>query len=251
MGTSTSSRGPGGNSPLVPPWADTDDQGPGPVPIPQRFKEFRRSLGKFVSGGDQADLRGALGKYATTATGGSAVGPRRFGSMVRAGGALFDTLAAFRDGRAIDRLNLADLNGQDTDLAIDVIVQALVPEDGDTDRIRVAMNEALSDCLDGYVEFDFAHITDEMLVHVMLAYVSRCVFGQVVLDSKDAFAKAEGSGQAEAAERDLLALVEAATDKHMRPLLSGNVRTFNRTQIEQAQLRAIREVWTEWEAYLQ
>ncbi len=250
MGTSTSSRGPGSNSPLVPPWADTDEQGPGPAPAPQRFKDFRRSLGKFVSRGDHADLRAALGKYAKTATGGSAVGPRRFGSMSRAGGALFNTLAAFQAGRSTDGLDLAALNGQDTDLAIDVIVQALVPADGDADRIRVAMNEALSECLQGYDEFDFAHITDEMLVQVMLAYVRQCIFGQIVLDSRAAFAKSEESGRVEEAERDLLALIDAVTDKHMRPLLSGNLRTFNGLEVEKAQLQAIREVWTEWEAYV-
>lgn len=250
MGTSTSSRGPGSNSPLVPPWADTDGQGPGPAPAPQRFKDFRRSLGKFVSGGDHADLRSALGKYSKTATGGSVVGPRRFGSMARAGGALFDVLATFQAGRSTDGLDLAALNGQDTDLAIDVIVQALVPADGDADRVRVAMNEALSECLEGYDEFDFAHITDEMLVQVMLAYVRQCVFGQIVLDSRDAFSKSEESGRVEEAERDLLALVDAATDKHMRPLLSGNLRTFNGLEVEKAQLQAIREVWIEWEAYV-
>lgn len=251
MGTSTSSRGPGSSSPLVPPWADTDGQGPGPTPPPQRFKEFRKSLGRFVSSGDHADLHAALGKYAKTATGGSTVGPRRFGAMVRAGGALFETLEALREGRGTESLDISVLNGQDTDVAINLIVQALVPEDGDADRIWVSINEALSECLNGYEEFDFAHITDEMLVQVMLTYVGRCVFGQIVLDSKDAFTKAETADRVEMAEKDLLMLVEAATDKHMRPLLSGNVRAFNRAQVEAAQLRAIQEVWTEWEAYEQ
>ena len=250
MGTSTSSRGPGSNSPLVPPWADTDGEGPGPVPAPQRFKDFRRSLGKFVVGGDQSDLRAAVGRYAKTSTGGSAVGPRRFGSMAHAGGALFDVLTALQAGRSADGLDLEALNGQDTDLAIDAIVQALVPVDGDADRVRVAMNEALSECLEGYDEFDFSHITDEMLVQVMLAYVRQCVFGQIVLDSRDAFGKAEESGRVEEAERDLLALVDAATDKHMRPLLSGNVRTLSGLAIEKVQLQAIREVWSEWEEYV-
>lgn len=112
------------------------------------------------------------------------------------------------------------------------------------------MNEALSECLQGYDEFDFAHITDEMLVQVMLAYVRQCIFGQIVLDSRDAFAKSEESGRVEEAERDLLALIDAVTDKHMRPLLSGNLRTFNGLEVEKAQLQAIREVWTEWEAYV-
>lgn len=249
MGTSTSSRGPGSNSPLVPPWADMDGQGPGPTPAPQRFRGFRRYLGKFVSGGDKADLRAALGSYARTATGGRAVGPRRFGSMARAGGALFDTMSAFRDGRDAAGLDLAALNGQDTDIVIDAIVRALVPADGDADRVRVAMNEALSECLKGLDEFDFGHITDDMIVDMMLTYVAHCVFEQIMLDSRDAFARAADAGLVEQAEKDLRALVGAATDKHMAPLLSGNVRTLNGPQVEAAQLRAIHEVWVEWEAY--
>lgn len=250
MGTSTSSRGPGSNTPLVPPWADVDGQGPGPTPDPQRFKEFRKSLGRFVSNGDHADLRSAVGRYAKTATGGSSVGPRRFGSMAHAGGALFDALSAFRDGRSSAGLDISELNGADTDLAIEAIVQVLVPPNGDADRVRAAMNEALSECLQGYDEFDFAHITDEMLIEVMLAYVRQCVFEQIVLDSRDALGKAEVSGRVEDAERDLLALVAAATDAHMRPLLSGDLRTFDGAQIERVQLQAIREIWVEWEEYV-
>jgi len=250
MGTSTSSRGPGSNTPLVPPWADTDGQGPGPTPPPQRFKEFRKSLGKFVSNGDRAELQNAVGRYAKSATGGSTVGPRRFGAMAHAGGALFDVLANLRDGISPVGLNLARLDGIDTDLAIEAIVQALVPSNGDADRIRAAMNEALSECLQGYDDFDFSRITDEMLIEVMLVYVRQCVFQQIVLDSRDALGKAEESGRIEEAERELLALVGAATETHMRPLLSGDMRVIDSTQIEQAQLQAIRDIWIEWEEYV-
>lgn len=249
MGTSTSSRGPGSKSPLVPAWADTDGQGPGPDPAPQRFRGFRTSLGKFVAGGSQDDLRSALGRYAKTATGGRAVGPRRFGSMARAGGALFDTMAAFRNGQNAAGLDLATLNGQDTDVVIEAIVRALVTADGDAERVRVAMNEALSECLKGLVDFDFAHITDEMIADMMLTYVAHCIFEQIMLDSRDAFAKAAASGRLEQAEKDLRALVRAATGKHMGPMLSGNVPTLTGLQVEGVQLRAIQEIWAEWETY--
>lgn len=169
--------------------------------------------------------------------------------MAHAGGVLFETMSAFRDGHSAAGLDLAALNGQDTDLVIEAIVQALVPADGDADRVRVAMNEALSECLQGYDEFDFAHISDEMIVDMMLAYVGHCIFEQIVLDSRDAFAKAKTSDRVEQAEKELRQLIGAATDKHMGPLLSGNVRTLSGSQVEAAQLQAIREVWAEWEAY--
>lgn len=249
MGTSTSSKGPGGNSPYVPDWVDTDGKPEIPAAPPQRFKEFRKDLGRFVSSGDSGYLRSAVRSYSSGATGGSGIGSARFGSMAGAGGALFGAMAALREGQSAAGLNFAALNGQDTDIAIDMIVQALATKDGDSDRVRVAMNEALSECLEGYDEFDFASITDEMLVQMMLVYVTKCVFGQVVLDSNDAFAKAETPGQVEQAEKELYSLVESVTDKHMRPLLAGNLKTFSSERIEQVQLSAIREVWSEWESY--
>lgn len=254
MGTSTSSKGPGKNSPLVPPWADPDDHGPGPTPDPNRFQSFRINLGKFISSGESISLRRALGHYARTATGGHSVAPRRFGALARAGGDLFETLVALRDGQSATTesgFDLSLLNGQDTDIAIDTIVQVLGPENGDADRVRVAMTEALSECLDGIDKFDFSSITDEILINVLLAYVRRYVFQQIVLDSRAAFAKTGAFSRIQQAEDDLLELVGAATDKHMRPLLGENVRMLRGSQIVEAQLRAIREVWMEWEVYEQ
>ncbi|MFH6566776.1 hypothetical protein [Pseudomonas kulmbachensis] len=171
--------------------------------------------------------------------------------MAGAGGALFGAMASFREGLSIPGLDLASLNGQDTDLVISAIVEALATEDGDSDRVRIAMNEALSECLQGYDEFDFSSITDEMLVQMMLVYVTNCVFSQVVLDSNDAFAKAKSAAQVEQAERDLHSLVESVTDEHMRPLLSGNLKSFTSARVEQVQLLVIKEVWSEWEGYEQ
>ncbi|MEB0150785.1 hypothetical protein QN398_25150, partial [Pseudomonas sp. CCC2.2] len=70
-----------------------------------------------------------------------------------------------------------------------------------------------------------------------------------VLDSNDAFAKAESPGQVEQAEKELYSLVESVTDKHMRPLLGGSLKALSSKQIEKIQMAAIREVWSEWEAY--
>lgn len=249
MGTSTSSRGPNNNSPLVPPWADVDGAGPGPEPQPNRFRGFRTSLGRFVSSGDRAYLHKALRGYARSATGGSAVGPRRFGAMAQAGGGLFGVLNQLRNDPANAHVNLLALVGHTTQEAISAIVDALVPENGDADRIRAALNEALATCLDGEAVFDFNNITDEVLMDVMVAYAAQCVFEQVVMDSDRAFAKAETPRQAEDAERDLFELVRVVTEKYMRPLLERQLQAMTNDQMEAAQLAAIREVWREWEDY--
>ena len=249
MGTSTSSRGPKNTNPLVPPWADVDGQGPGPLPEPNRFRGFRTSLGRFVSGGDPGDLHKALGKYARTATGGSGVGPRRFGAMVRAAGDLYEVLDGLRKNSPDLPVNLRALAGLSTRDAINAIVDALVPENGDSDRIRASLNEALASCLDGEEVFDFNNITDEVLTDVMVAYAAQCVFEQVVLDSDRAFNKATTPQQAENAENALWELVQAVTEKHMRPLLENHVGGMNSAQMQTVQTEAIREVWREWEDY--
>lgn len=249
MGTSTSSRGPNNTSPLVPPWADVDGAGPGPEPQANRFRGFRTSLGRYVSSGDRSYLQKALRGYARSATGGSAVGPRRFGAMAQAGGGLYGVLNQLRTDPQNAPANLRALAGRSTREAINAIVDALVPQNGDADRIRAALNEALATCLDGEAVFDFNNITDEMLMELMVAYAAQCVFEQVVLDSDRAFAKAQTPKQAENAERGLLELVKAVTEKHMRPMLEGQLQAMTNDQMQAVQIAAVREVWREWEGY--
>lgn len=249
MGTSSSNPGSGPKSPLVPPWADKDGQGPGPDPEPHRFQAFRTSLGKFVAGGgtDGAYLNAAIGRYARTATGGRNVGPRRFGSMIQTGERLYDAMQALQQGRDPEGLSIAVLKGRDTDFVIDMLVQKLVPEDGDADRVRVCLNEALSQCLEGQAKFDPAKITDEVIVDLLLAYVRNCVFEQIVLESGDAFAKGDLKAVLRA-EKALRSLVHAAVDKHMRDLLAKPGKKVRGRDVSAAQRDALREIWTEWEA---
>lgn len=255
MGTSSSSRGPGSNSPLVPPWADTEPNAPLPQPERQRFREFRTQLGQFVSSGgsDDAKLRSALNNYAQRATGGRAIGPRRFGAMANTGGALFGVMAALRDGQNpnLPGLDLDTLNGQPTQVVIGMLVQALVPVNGDAERIRVALNDALSEALVGLEEFDFNHITDNIIADMMISYETECIFQQVIMDSRDAFAKATDAGKVDRAEKAMRSLIRAAVDKHLAPLLGGNVRTLNSRMVRDIQLHAIRDIWAEWEEYEQ
>ena len=145
MGTSGSSKGPGTSSPLVPAWAAIDGKGPVPPPDGPRFTAFRSNLGRFVSGGDGADLRGALRHYASTATGGKSIGPRRFGAMAQAGGALFAALSSMASGATdvtVGGVDLSALNAADTDVAIQEIARALTPANGDAEKIRAASSRA-------------------------------------------------------------------------------------------------------------
>ncbi len=249
MGTSTSSRGANDRSPLVPPWADVDGAGPGPEPDEQRFRSFRTHLGKFVGSGDGDQLRKALRSYASSSTGGSTVGPRRFGAVAQSGAAMFGALNDLRTGSPDAPANLRALAGRPTREVIDALVDAFVPENGDADRIRAALNDALSECLEGVDEFDFGSITDEVLVNLMVTYVSLSVFQAIVLDSDRAFGKGATPAAVENAEKQLMELVKVVSEKHMAPLLAGDVGGISPAQMQAAQIAAIREVWKEWESY--
>lgn len=105
MGTSTSSRGPGGGVPLVPAWVppppgEPPSQSPPEMAPPRRFQPARTRLGGYGRSGSENDLRRGLGHYSRTGLGGSASGARRMaGTAVTAGG-LYGVLDALRTGTA-------------------------------------------------------------------------------------------------------------------------------------------------------
>jgi len=251
MGTSQSSPGPSGGSPLVPPWADDQPQQPLPLPQPGRFKPFRQALGSFIKSGDRKKLRSALGHYARKASGGGGAASRRMGSVTRAGASLYTALIS---GGAFGlpgetAVGLNDLAGQPCDVAIDTITRALSSDDGDADKIRAAMNHALVEALDGVETFDPSYITDEVIVDTMIGYLAESVFFQIVMDAGRAWTKAETPTQAMAAENALREVVKVVVDKHMASKFSGNVRSFSRREIAQLERQVISEVWNEWEDY--
>ena len=172
--------------------------------------------------------------------------------MAKSGGALFDVLSALRDGgdaKQASGVDLSGLQGQDTDHVIEAIANALTPPGGDADRVRVAISEALSECLEDVEEFDFTSMDADTLVNVMLAYTSNCIFEQIVLDSRDAFKRAKETGRVEQAEEALLELVKAMTALHMGPLLAPIGKPMSGREVAAAQLRATAAIWNEWEGY--
>lgn len=252
MGTSTSSKGPKNNSPLVPPWADaTPDQPVPPPPEGPRFKPFRANMGKFVSSGEGHYLLRSLGEYARTATGGAAIGTRRYGAMSKAGSSLFGVINELRQGgtgEANSGINFSFLVGKNVDFAIQEIVTLLTPSNGDAEKIRAAMNVALSEALQGVEEFNPLGISDDTLTDMMVFYIRECVFEQVVMDSNEAFQKGDLQ-KCQEAEGALHDLVDSVVDQHMRPLFGSGVTNLTQNQVQEIQHKAIKEVWLEWEGY--
>lgn len=252
MGTSQSSSGPGRSSPLVPPWADDEPQKPLPTPPSARVKSFRESLGRFLKTNNQSDLRSALGHYASKSTGGGDLASRRLGSVTNAGSKLYGLLSSLAESKVpLDvSIDLDNLKGQSCDIAIDIITRSLATNDGDTDKIRVAMNHALVEALDGIIFFDPTNITDDIIISIMINYLSEAIFLQIVNDAgKRPWTKPETTTQIAIAENTLRELIKVIVDKNMAPRLKKNTQTFTKQEMKILQREVIKIVWREWEGY--
>jgi O-succinylbenzoate synthase len=134
-------------------------------------------------------------------------------------------------------------------MAVAAISQALTPDGGDADKIRVAMNHALVEALDGVEVFNPESITDDVIVDTMICYLAESIFLQIVMDSNKAWNKAEFTTQAVTAENDLRELIKVVVDQHMAPKLAGQVRSLSSSDFVQVEKQVIAEVWTEWEKF--
>jgi hypothetical protein len=252
VGTSSSSTGPGGRSPLVPSWADADPGVPLPPPDGQRFRAFRTEFGRYVHGDGGGSLRSALGHYARTATGGGAVGPRRFGSAYQAGGSLFGLLgdlAAGGNGAAFAGVDLSGLAGRPLAYAAQEIARALAPENGDADRVRVAIQEAVAEVLPDMEIFDPAALTLDDVIAVMVEFLTRILFQQVVEDAGSAWNKAPSDERTAQAEGELFDLIKIALDRHLGPRLAAGGGRLPKAEVERLQRAAIDDVWRDWENF--
>ena len=122
--------------------------------------------------------------------------------------------------------------------------------DGDSERIRATLNNSLAECLSGVDDFDFNKISDDMIINLMLSYTENYLFQQIILDSRAAFDKADKPENIESLEQDLSQLIKASVDKHMSNHLKDNKDSLTKKDVEAIQEKALREIWGEWEDYL-
>jgi len=222
MGTSASSKGPGGGVPMVPPWvpdpvppnqpppeenaagpADGEGQNgqqnpaqnqPGPaVPHPSpiapaaRFGGARRSLGSFASGGDSGDLRRGLRHYVRSGYGGGGTAVRRFGGTATTAGALDGALSSVSGGRAPSagsRLDPVLLAGRSAREIMDAVVEAVRPADGtqDAEAARAAIKDALSELLTMFPDADLLNLSEDQRGFAIEHFVAIDVFRRFHLD---------------------------------------------------------------------
>jgi hypothetical protein len=246
MGTSQSSIGPNGRSPLLPSWVD-DSQTPPQTPDPQRLKGLRQAIGRAVRNGDREDMRKALGHYSRKASGGKHTSVQRLGKITQAGAALFEIFSDSLQQQY--SVNLNSLNGQSCDEVINQITELLVGHHGDSDKIRSAMNIALSEALEGMTTFDENSITTEVIGKMMICYLTESIFLQIVHDAGKAWNKGGDLVQISNVENDLRQLVHEVVDITLAPKFTDDVCQLTTEQMQEIQNQVILEIWEEWENY--
>lgn len=245
MGTSQSKPSARGGSPLVPSWANQDPPPAAPGAVnppadgaipnpadgaaasdvfePRRLAGMRRSLKKFMSSGDRADARRALGHFSRGSAGGGAPGAQRLARAARVGGG---AIAAFSQavsgqGPAPNGFDLSTLAGMPVAQAVDAIVDAFCPPGiVDEDNIRAAVGEALTEALEGADLFDPTAINNYTVVVATRAFVAELVFTAVIAEQGQS-AENVSPQQAIARENDLRSMVREVTDVIATPIIQS------------------------------
>lgn len=212
MGTSQSSKGPGGGVPLVPPWVpppppkDSDESSPpdttgeadpafppatssasAPTAAAGRFGAARLSLGGFAKSGSGAAMRRGVSDYVRKGYGGHASASRRFEGTARTAGSLYGALSGLATGSSGEftgTLDRAFLQGRSARDVIDAVIDAVRPVDGtqDAEASRAAINDALSDLLERFPQADLLALTEEQRDLVIETYTAEDVFRRLQLD---------------------------------------------------------------------
>lgn len=270
-----SSKGPNGNNPLVPAWAEegdtvtisdgdtsSNDMGisnsevqdeipkpEGASPSSSRFTEARKAFGEYAKSGNRDDLKRSLGQYARKSTGKGGGAAKRLASGITAGTGLFGLLSGNTVSTVAGQLALSDLGGLSTDQAIDRIVTHLSPESADADLVRTAMNFALSEALQKYDQINDVDFTPDLMAEVFICYLTDLVFQQVLFDMGKAWFHAETAIRQIHMENELRELIKVIVDSKLDKISNGNFSSISQHQITQVQIAAISETITEWEQF--
>jgi hypothetical protein len=202
-----------------------------------------------LKGGDGADLKKSLGHYARTSTGGSSVGPRRYGAVYSSGGDLYEVLSSLGGdgGEAAARgLSKESLSGQPLDVVCQRLADTLAPDNADKDRIRSAIDEAMVEVL-GEGDFDPDRLDEETVHRIISEYLSQSIFQDIVEEVGGSWANAPDEKRTPEAEAQLLELIRVVVDQKLGARMSGSAG-INKAAAARFMREAVTEVWREWEA---
>lgn len=251
MGTSQSGTGPGGRSPLVPSWAaDVNSPPVAPAPDTSRFKAFRQAIGAFVKESNSNKLNIALGHYARTSSHGSDTAVQRLSSTVAAGARLVGLVSGHpQTSTNGTTLQINDFAGRPCEEVIAEIADFLTPLNGDGEKIRSSLNEALSEALEGQDVFDPTSISDDLVLDILICYLTESIFLQIVSDAGKSWMRAESAVRESEAENELRELIKVVVDQNISLTVAGELRSMTNQQVENIEKSSLKGVWTEWETY--
>lgn len=281
MGTSTSTKGANGNSPLVPSWAENGDnwistpdnnsdiedgevsnnnqvQGDAPIALPiqpsdQRFFPAKKALTDLAKGVSGASLNKVLGGY-SRAIGGGTGGLRRLASTITASGNLISLLSgnSIWSEQTGERLSLSDLQGLTGYQAIDKISDFLSPNNPDKDSVRISIFIALDEVLasKNVTNLEQITFTKDILENITAKILTESIYQQILMDMGESWLYVDSNQKAMRMENDLYDLVKVKTEKITNILFEHqNLESIN--EIRKLQGSIIKEVIDSWDEYFE
>lgn len=260
MGTSASSKGPGPNVPIVPPWVD--DPAPPPPAAPntppalapaRRFRPARTALGKWGRDGGEGNLQRGLGHYSRTGMGGSGNATARMAGSASSAGAIYEALTALAADQPLPPqygVPQARLGGLTQAEIIDVLVDALCPVDGtqDSEASRDSAARALTEIVEQ--GGDVTDLDQSQIDQVIQTFLGNEVAHRIALDVGMAVidkAPTAKVGQQRLEEMQTYVREELARRYAARRALSG---TLDRQAAAQLGRDVIQDTFDVFESYL-
>ncbi|WP_165912389.1 hypothetical protein [Novosphingobium sp. PhB165] len=175
----------------------------------------------YLSTGDRASGRQALGRYARAI--GSGRGATRHARAARTGAGAIAALAAVANAGGesvvIHGFDLGTLTGRPLEEAIGEIVDRFCPPGIlDEDVIRAAVGDALFEALGGDETFEIAKITDRVVVVATSCFVAEIVFAAMAIEQGQA-ANNVSPDLAIQRENGLRDLVREVSDQIATPII--------------------------------
>jgi hypothetical protein len=270
MGTSTSSGGPKGGSPLDPPWLDDIPSGtgvgapPGASPPragppgaaqPGRYRGARRELRRYIATGDRGSLGRALGNYSRSGSGGAAAAASRMRASTRAGAELFSMLSAAssRSTPAISQwVDALRNSGATADDVANAIVQELSPPGGSADEesLRDSMAVALSELMQANPGIDLLSLGQDDIWALMDFFLAAEVANRVCFDIGQALERANVEPVvAVQREREMREFIKSEVKAALRDLHAANPNP-SRAQMENLMQEAVKTTFQVFEGSL-
>lgn len=275
MGTSTSSKGPGGGVDFDPPWLDDvveaigdggvgspdDESTPTPPSTPtgtapaNRYGEARRAFGKFAKTGDAQQLRSAIGHYSRRGSGGASAAASRMRASTSAGAALFSFLNTISQGetaearRWVDNLRATNPSIEDV---VDAIVRELAPPGGSADEesLRDSMDQALSEIMKDDPTIDPLGMGVDDIWELMKGYLAIEAGNRLCFDLGPIFENSQLEPRtAVQREREMRRFLKNEIGAHV-DLLRGTVSNPSRLQLDGILKEALKMTFDLFEAEL-